>query len=64
MKAIVPELQSYTAVCVVVERLCNKLTVHNISMNCIRKSRVWIVCVDEEEEEEMDVGVGIVKMSS
>lgn len=30
-------------------------------MNCIRKSRVWIVCVDEEEEEEeMDIGVRIV----
>lgn len=28
-------------------------------MNCIRKSRVWIVCVDEEEEE-MDIGVRIV----
>lgn len=29
-------------------------------MNCIRKSRVWIVCVDEEEEEEMDIDVRIV----
>lgn len=48
-------------VCVVVESLCNKLTVPNVSMNCIRKSKVWIVCADEEEEgEEMDAGVRIV----
>ena len=38
-----------SAVCVVVESLCDKLNVCSVSMNCISKSKVWIACVDEEK---------------